>query len=112
MELTYSVGGVKVWDAQTHQYTVTEATSGWSENGNIVKVTNHSNVAVSATLGFTADVVDVVVPSPKPAARKMTAFLSLPRQWAQRMKALPPLPQTSASAVRQSTQTKPSAPSP
>ena len=60
MEFTYSVGGNKVWNAQTHQYTVTDATSGWSENGNIVKVTNHSNVNVSATLGFTADVVDVV----------------------------------------------------
>ncbi len=60
MEFTYSVGGNKVWNAQTHQYTVTDATSGWSENGNTVKVTNHSNVNVSATLGFTADVVDVV----------------------------------------------------
>ena len=60
MEFTYSVGGTKVGDAQTHQYTVTGATGGWSENGNTVKVTNHSNVNVSATLGFTADVVDVV----------------------------------------------------
>ena len=36
MEFTYSVGGVKVWDAQNHQYTVTDATGGWSENGNTV----------------------------------------------------------------------------
>ena len=49
MEFTYSVGGVKVWDAQTHQYTVTDATGGWSENGNNVQVTNHSNVDVKAT---------------------------------------------------------------
>ena len=37
MEFTYSVGGVKVWDAQNHQYTVTDATGGWSENGKPVK---------------------------------------------------------------------------
>ena len=52
MEFTYSVGGTKVWDAQTHQYTVTGATSGWSENGNTVKVTNHSNVDVKATFTY------------------------------------------------------------
>ena len=52
MEFTYSVGGVKVWDAQKHQYTVT---NGWSENGNTVKVTNHSNVDVKATFTYTAE---------------------------------------------------------
>lgn len=52
MEFTYSVGGVKVWDAQNHQYTVTDATGGWSENGNTVKVTNHSNVDVKATFTY------------------------------------------------------------
>ena len=52
MEFTYSVGGTKVWDAQTHQYTVTGATGGWSENGNTVKVTNHSNVDVKATFTY------------------------------------------------------------
>ena len=55
MEFTYSVGGVKVWDAQTHQYTVTDATGGWSENGNTVKVTNHSNVDVKATFTYAAE---------------------------------------------------------
>ena len=52
MEFTYSVGGTKVWDAQNHQYTVTDATGGWSENGNNVKVTNHSNVDVKATFTY------------------------------------------------------------
>ena len=52
MEFTYSVGGTKIWDAQTHQYTVTDATGGWSENGNNVKVTNHSNVDVKATFTY------------------------------------------------------------
>ena len=55
MEFTYSVGGTKVWDAQTHQYTVTGATGGWSENGNTVKVTNHSNVDVKATFTYAAE---------------------------------------------------------
>ena len=55
MEFTYSVGGTKVWDAQNHQYTVTDATSGWSENGNTVKVTNHSNVDVKATFSYEAE---------------------------------------------------------
>ena len=55
MEFTYSVDGVNVWDAQNHQYTVTDTTSGWSENGNAVKVTNHSNVAVKATFTYVAE---------------------------------------------------------
>ena len=55
MEFTYSVGGTKVWDAQTHQYTVTDATGGWSENGNTVKVTNHSNVDVKTTFTYAAE---------------------------------------------------------
>ena len=55
MEFTYSVGGVKVWDAQKHQYTVTNATNGWSENGNTVKVTNHSNVDVKTTFTYAAE---------------------------------------------------------
>ena len=55
MEFTYYAGGVKVWDAQTHQYTVTGATGGWSENGNTVKVTNHSNVDVKTTFTYAAE---------------------------------------------------------
>ena len=55
MEFTYSVGGTKVWDAQTHQYIVSDATNSWSENGNTVKVTNHSNVDVKATFTYAAE---------------------------------------------------------
>ena len=52
MEFTYSMGGTKVWDAQNHQYTVTDATGGWIENGNTAKATNHSNVDVKATFTY------------------------------------------------------------
>lgn len=55
MEFTYAVGGTKNWNAQTHSYTISNSTAGWSANGNGVKVTNHSNVAVNATFTYAAE---------------------------------------------------------
>lgn len=55
MEFTYNVGGVKVWNEQSQQYTVPDSTNVWSENGNTVKVTNHSNVDVKATFTYAAE---------------------------------------------------------
>ena len=51
MEFTYNVGGTKEWNAATHQY-VDNTTKNWTATGNTVTVTNHSNVAVNATLSF------------------------------------------------------------
>lgn len=45
MEFTYNVGGSKVWHADDHSYT-TDTTSKWSETGNKVTITNHSNIDV------------------------------------------------------------------
>lgn len=55
MEFTYTVGGTKKWDAENHKYTVENSTSGWSENGNTIKVTNHSNVDINANFSYTKD---------------------------------------------------------
>lgn len=45
MEFTYNVSGNKVWHADDHSYT-TDTTSKWSESGNTVTITNHSNIDV------------------------------------------------------------------
>lgn len=55
MEFTYSVGGTKVWDKKNHTYSVRNATSGWSESGNTVRVTNHSNADIRAVFSFEAE---------------------------------------------------------
>ncbi len=52
MQFTYSVGGTKEWNADSHTYTVKNATSGWSENGNTISLTNHSNVNVKAAFTY------------------------------------------------------------
>lgn len=56
MEFTYSVGGKKMWNAQTHTYSDSNASNDpvWSATGNTVKVTNHSNVPVKSTFTYTA----------------------------------------------------------
>ncbi len=53
MEFTYTVSGTKEWDAENHEYSVKNATAGWTENGNTVKVTNHSNTDVNANFTYT-----------------------------------------------------------
>ena len=54
MEFTYSTGGQRDWDPDTHTYT-DNTTAGWSYTGNTVKVTNHSNQAVTAAFTFAKD---------------------------------------------------------
>lgn len=49
MDFTYTASG---WDPDTHQYTGNGA---WSTDTKTITVTNHSDVAVNATLGFTPE---------------------------------------------------------
>lgn len=53
MEFTYTVGGTKDWNATNHTYTE-NFTPTWTAEGNTVKVTNHSNVAVTAAFAYAA----------------------------------------------------------
>ena len=55
MDFTYTGASQGTWNPVTHTYEgATEG--GWSNNTPAITVTNHSNVAVNATLGFTASV--------------------------------------------------------
>ena len=59
MDFTYTGASQGTWNPATHTYDgATEG--GWSDNTPAITVTNHSNVAVNATLGFTASVTGVV----------------------------------------------------
>ena len=59
MDFTYTAPSQGTWNPATHAYEGATA-GGWSDNTPAITVTNHSNVAVNATLGFTADVTGVV----------------------------------------------------
>ena len=59
MDFTYSAASQGTWNPATHAYDGATA-GGWSDNTPAITVTNHSNVAVNATLGFTADVAGVI----------------------------------------------------
>ncbi len=59
MDFTYTAPSQGTWNPATHTYEgATEG--GWSDNTPAITVKNHSNVALNATLGFTADVTGVV----------------------------------------------------
>ena len=59
MDFTYTAPSQGTWNPATHTYEgATEG--GWSDNTPGITVKNHSNVAVNATLGFTADVAGVI----------------------------------------------------
>ena len=59
MDFTYTAPSQGTWNPATHTYEgATEG--GWSDNTPAITVKNHSNVAVNATLGFTANVTGVV----------------------------------------------------
>lgn len=51
MQFTYTESGTNVWNASTHEYTLDSNTS-WSESGNDVKVTNHSNDTVDVEFTY------------------------------------------------------------
>lgn len=53
MEFTYSESGKKTWNPNTHEY-IYDTESGWSENGNVITVTNHSNRDVNVNFSFNA----------------------------------------------------------
>ncbi|MGM9597993.1 MAG: ubiquitin-like protein [Eubacteriales bacterium] len=59
MDFTYTAPSQGTWNPVTHTYDG-QAAGGWSDNTPAITVKNHSNVAVNATLGFTADVAGVV----------------------------------------------------
>ena len=59
MDFTYTAASQGTWNPVTHTYEgATEG--GWSDNTPAITVKNHSNVALNATLGFTADVAGVI----------------------------------------------------
>ena len=59
MDFTYTAPSQGTWNPANHAYEgATEG--GWSDNTPAITVTNHSNAAINATLGFTADVTGVV----------------------------------------------------
>ena len=59
MDFTYTGASQGTWNPATHAYDGATA-GGWSDNTPAITVKNHSNAAVNATLGFTADVAGVV----------------------------------------------------
>ena len=59
MDFTYTAPSQGTWNPATHAYDGQTA-GGWSDSTPAITVTNHSNVAVNATLGFTADVDGVI----------------------------------------------------
>ena len=59
MDFTYTAPSQGTWNPATHAYDG-YAEGSWSDNTPAITVKNHSNVAVNATLGFTADVAGVV----------------------------------------------------
>ena len=59
MDFTYTAPSQGTWNPVTHTYDGA-IDGGWSDNTPAITVTNHSNAAINATLGFTADVTGVV----------------------------------------------------
>ena len=59
MDFTYTGASQGTWNPANHTYEGATA-GGWSDNTPAITVTNHSNAAINATLGFTADVTGVV----------------------------------------------------
>ena len=53
MEFTYTEGEAGAWLPEEHQYAPNEKAI-WSSTSNTVKITNHSNTAITATLSYTA----------------------------------------------------------
>lgn len=53
MRFTYAASGTKDWNADSHTYT-DNIEAGWTAEGNIVRVTNHSNAQVTASFAFEA----------------------------------------------------------
>ena len=54
MEFTYSEGSGTTWDPETHT-SGQGGTGRWSNSGNTITVTNHSNTGVTANLAYTSE---------------------------------------------------------
>lgn len=54
MEFTYSGGSGTTWDPETHT-SGQGGTGRWSNSGNTITVTNHSNTGVTANLAYTSE---------------------------------------------------------
>lgn len=52
MEFTYSTGNSAKWNPGTHTYDVTAESTGWTNDGNEVTVTNHSNTDLDVAIKF------------------------------------------------------------
>ena len=59
MDFTYTGASQGTWNPTTHAYEGA-IEGGWSDNTPAITVTNHSNVAVNASLSFTSDVDGVI----------------------------------------------------
>ena len=55
LDFTYKAGESRIWDPDTHTYTTDSSTGWFNANGDqssTITVTNHSNTAIDATVGF------------------------------------------------------------
>lgn len=55
MEFTYNSNSTQTWNPDTHKYEINIGTPTWkcdSEQGNRIKITNHSNAAITAHLFY------------------------------------------------------------
>ena len=59
MDFTYTAASQGTWNPATHAYDG-QTEGGWSDNTPAITVTNHSNVAINATLDFATDVTGVI----------------------------------------------------
>ncbi len=55
MEFTYTKGGTQKWNPETHEYDTTAGDGQWTNNGNVITVTNHSDLPVTANFVFNSD---------------------------------------------------------
>ncbi len=52
MQFTYNASGSRVWNPNTHEYTVSGGEATWTGSDNTLTVTNHSNAAVTVDFDF------------------------------------------------------------
>lgn len=52
MQFTYNASGSKIWNPNTHEYTVNKGGATWTGSDNKLTVTNHSNAEVTVDFAF------------------------------------------------------------
>lgn len=55
MEFTYTTAGTRTWNPETHEYVTAAGDGQWTNNGNVITVTNHSDLPVTANFIFNSD---------------------------------------------------------